>query len=311
MIVVALRRVAQSVTTLLGAAVITFLLLSATPGDPAERILRATGRESITPTDIEAQRAVLGLDDPLLRRLWDHVTGLLSGDFGTSWSTGRPVLDELAGRLPATLRLTVVALAMALALSLILGLVSSGAAGRWPDHLARGISMVFLVVPTFMLGVIALDLVVVRAGWGRVVSDGQWGTVLLPAFVLAVGAASSWSRILRTSMLEARSAPFLLVSRARGASPTRRMLVHELPNSLPPYITIIGIEIAFLLGGAPIVESIFTWPGVGRLTVQAVEARDMPVVVGFVMLAVTAFVVAAAVVDMVNAALDPRRRDVR
>ncbi|MDY7106855.1 MAG: ABC transporter permease [Actinomycetota bacterium] len=309
MVVVAIRRTLQALGTLLGGAVITFLLLAATPGDPAERILRATGRESITQADIDAQREALGLDDPLLVRLWDHLRGMARGDLGTSWSTGRSVVEELGTRLPATLRLTVAALAAAIVLSLVLGLASSWATGRWPDHVSRAISLVFLVVPSFMLGVIALDLVVVRAGFGVVVSDGSWGTVALPALTLAVGSAASWSRILRTSVLEVRSAPFLLVSRARGTTRLRRLLVHELPNSLPPYVTVIGIEIAFLLGGAPIVESIFTWPGVGRFTVQAVESRDMPVVVGFVMLAILAFVVAGLVVDVVNATLDPRRRE--
>lgn len=311
MIGVALRRALQAGLTLLGGAVVTFLMLAATPGDPAERILRASGRESITQADIEAQRKVLGLDEPLLVRLWDHLTGMLRGDLGTSWSTARPVVEELGARLPATLRLTVAALVAAIVFSLVLGLVSSWAAGRWPDHVARTVSMVFLVVPSFMLGVVVLELVVVRYGLGRVISDGSWGTVALPALTLAAGSAASWSRILRTTMLEARSAPFLLVSRARGATRLRRMVVHELPNALPPYVTVVGIEIAFLLGGAPIVESVYTWPGIGRYTVQAVETRDMPVVVGFVMLAIAAFVTAGVVVDLLNAALDPRRREIR
>jgi ABC-type dipeptide/oligopeptide/nickel transport system permease component len=213
--------------------------------------------------------------------------------------------------LPATLRLTAAALVAAIVLSLVLGLVSAWAAGRWPDHLVRGLSMVFLVIPSFMVGVIALDLVVVRAGFGVVVSDGSWGTVALPALTLAVWPAASWSRILRTSVLEARSAPFLGVSQARGSSRWRRMMVHELPNALPPYLTVIGIELAFLLGGSAIVESIYTWPGVGRLTVLALESRDMPVVVGFVMVAIAAFVVVGVVVDLLNATIDPRRREVR
>ena len=303
-----LRRLLQSVGTLLGGAVITFVMLAASPGDPAERILAAQGKESVTPTAVAALRAELGLDRSLPVRLWSYLGDVLTGDFGSSWSTGRPVVDELGSRLPATLRLTVAALGLAVVASLALGLAAAWGSGRLLDHLSRVLSMVFLVVPSFLLGVVVLDLVVVRSGVGVVISDGTWGTVLLPALTLALGAAASWSRVLRASLLGARSAPFLIVSRARGASGLRRLFVHELPNSLPPFVTIIGIEVAALLGGAPIVESIYSWPGVGRFTVQAVGARDMPVVVGFVMLAIALFVVASLVVDLVNATIDPRQR---
>ncbi|MFT3855343.1 MAG: ABC transporter permease [Ilumatobacteraceae bacterium] len=303
-----LRRLTQALGTLLGGAVITFLLLAATPGDPAERILAARGKESATPTAVAALREQLGLDRSLLVRLGEYLRDLLHGDLGTSWSTGRPVASELGRRLPATLRLTVAALALAIVLSLLLGLLAAWGAGRIPDLVSRLLSMVFLVVPSFLLGIVILDLVVVRLGIGVVVSDGTWATVLLPAITLALGSAASWSRVLRASLLDAHTAAFLTVSRARGTSRLRRLLVHELPNAIPPFITIIGLEIAVLLGGAPIVESIFSWPGVGRFTVQAVGSRDMPVVVGFVMLAITLFVVSSLVVDLVNALIDPRQR---
>ena len=308
MISFVIRRLAQSAGTLLGGAVITFVMLAASPGDPAERILAAQGKESVTPTAVAALRTELGLDRPLLARLWSYLRDVLTGDLGSSWSTGRPVIDELRSRLPATLRLTAAALGLAIIASLVLGLAAAWGSGRLLDHVSRLLSMVFLVVPSFLLGVVALDLVVVRSGVGVVISDGQWGTVLLPALILAVGSAASWSRVLRASLLGARSAPFLTVSRARGTTGLRRLLVHELPNSLPPLVTIIGIEVAVLLGGAPIVESIFSWPGVGRFTVQAVGARDMPVIVGFAMISIALFVAASLIVDLVNAAIDPRLR---
>jgi len=303
-----LRRLAQALGTLLGGAVITFLMLAATPGDPAERILTAKGQEAVTPEAIAALRTELGLDRPLPVRLGDYLRDLVMGDLGSSWSTGRPVVAELGERLPATLRLTVAALGIAVAVSLVLGLAAAWGAGRLLDHVSRTVSMVFLVVPSFLLGVMILDIVVVRSGVGVVIADGQWGTVLLPAITLALGAAASWSRVLRASLLDARAAPFLMVSRARGTTALHRMVVHELPNSMPPFITIIGIEVAVLVGGAPIVESIYSWPGVGRFTVQAVGARDMPVIVGFVMFAIALFVVASLAVDLLTAAIDPRQR---
>jgi ABC-type dipeptide/oligopeptide/nickel transport system permease component len=311
MAAVILRRLGQAGITLLGGAVITFLMLAATPGDPAARVLMARGQESITGAQILAERHALGLDRPLLVRMWDHLTGLLRGDLGTSWSTGHPVTEELAARLGPTARLTVVALVMAIAFSLLLGLLAAWGDGRLPDHVSRAVSLVFLVVPSFVVGIVALDVLVVRFGQGTVIADGGWRTVWLPALTLALASAASWSRVLRASVLDARGAPFLLVSHARGASRVRRLLSHELPNALSPYVTIVGIEVAVLLGGAPIVESIYSWPGVGRFTVQAVEGRDMPVVVGFAMLAIGLFVVASLLVDVVNALIDARQREAR
>lgn len=303
-----LRRLLQAAGTLLGGAVFTFVLLTMTPGDPAARILIARGQDSITGEQILALQEELGLTKSVPARLWDYLTGLLQGDLGTSWSTGRPVSDELFMRLPATMRLAVVALLLAVVISLALGLAAAWGARRWPDQVARLLSMTFLIVPSFVVGIVVLDLVVVRWGHGRVVADGSWATVLLPALVLAVGPAASWSRVLRASLLEARMQPFLTVSRARGASLGRRLLVHELPNALPPYVTLVGMEVALLLGGAAIVETVFSWPGVGRYTVQAVEGRDMPVVVGFTIVAIALYVLASLVIDLVNTLIDPRRR---
>ncbi len=306
-----LKRVLQAAGTLLGGAVITFFMLAATPGDPATRILIARGQESITGEQIMALQAELGLDRSLPVQLWDYLTGLLVGDLGTSWSSGRPVSEELFSRLPATIRLTVVALLVAVVLSLALGLAAAWGARRFPDQVSRVVSLVFLVVPSFLLAIVMLDLVVVRWGHGSVITDGTWATVLLPALILAVGPAASWSRVLRASLLDTRAAAHLGVSRARGSSPSRRLLVHELPNALPPYVTLVGMELALLLGGAAIIESVFSWPGVGRFTVQAVDGRDMPVVVGFTIIAIGLYVLASLVVDVINAMLDPRRRELR
>lgn len=305
----ALRRLVQAAGTLLGGAVITFVMLAATPGDPAAKVLTARGQESITQAQILAQREAMGLDRPLLVRLWDHLSGMARGDFGVSWSTGSPVVEELLTRLPATLRLTAAALAIACLLSLALGLAAARGAGRWPDQISRVLSLTLLVVPSFVVGVVALDVLVVNLGHGTVVSDGQWGTVVLPALTLALAPAAAWSRVLRSSLLEARSAPFLVVSRARGTTESRRLVVHQLPNALAPYLTIVGMEVAVLLGGAPIVESIFSWPGVGQFTVRAVQSGDMPVVVGFTMVSIALFVLSSLVVDMLNAAIDPRQRE--
>ncbi|MCW0215735.1 MAG: ABC transporter permease [Pseudonocardia sp.] len=305
---VVLRRLGQAFVTLAGAGVLVFGMLAVTPGDPARRVLEARGITEPSPPAIAAVREELRLDDPLVVRFARWAGGVLTGDLGISWRTGSPVIQEFVTRLPATLRLTGAALVLAVALALVLGAAAAAAPGRWPDVAARAVALVMLVVPSFVLGVVVLDVLVVRAGLGRVIADGTWATVFLPALTLALASAAGWSRVLRTSLLEARSAPYLQVSAARGASRRRRLRVHQLPNAAPPFLTMIGLGSAALIGGAPIVESVFTWPGIGRYTVEAINARDMPVVVGFTLVAVVVYVVMSLLVDLVCAAIDPRLR---
>lgn len=303
-----LWRIGQALVTLSGAGLLVFGMLAVTPGDPARRVLEARGITEPSPAAVAAVRDELRLDDPLVVRFGRWAAGVVTGDLGVSWQTGRPVVEEFASRLPATLRLTAAALALAVVLALVLGAVAAAAPGRWPDVVVRGAALAMLVVPGFVLGVVLLDVLVVRAGLGRVIADGTWATVFLPALTLALAPAASWSRVLRTSLLEAASAPYLRVSAARGAGRGRLLGVHQLPNAAPPFLTMIGLGAAALIGGATIVESVFTWPGVGRYTVEAINARDMPVVVGFTLIAVVGYVVTSLVLDLVSAALDPRLR---
>lgn len=303
-----IRRVALAVSTALIGAIVVFGLFVFAPGDPAERVLTARGIQNPTPPAVAAVRAELQLDDPLWARFQDWFGGIITGDLGVSWKTGRPVAEDFLTRLPATAILTVAALGLAVALSLLLGLISAAWPSRWPDQLSRIGGIALSVLPSFLVGVLILDIVVVAMGHGQVISDGTWATVFLPAFTLAMGAASVWSRVLRAGLLEAFGATYLRVSVARGATRLRQLMVHQLPNALPPYLTMVGLGSAALLGGAPIVESVFTWPGVGRYVVQAISSRDMPVVAGFTILAVLVYVVTSLVLDLVVAWLDPRTR---
>lgn len=303
-----LRRVGQAVLTLLAASALVWSLQTLAPGDPARRVLAAHGVTHPNATQVQQQRQALGLDDPVLVRYGRWLTGVAHGDLGSSWVTGRPVAQELGSRLPATLVLTVAGLGLSLLMALSLGLVAASAPGRWPDALVRGVSLSALVLPSFLLGSVLLHLVVVRWGWFQVVADGHWSTVFLPALTLALGPAAVWARVLRTGLLEARSAGHTEVCEARGAGPVRLLLAHDLPNALVPFLTVVGTGTAALLGGAPIVETVFTWPGVGRFAVQAITARDVPVVQGFTLLATLAFVMVSMAVDIVASALDPRIR---
>src|SRR5690606_15531245 len=197
-----LHRLGQAAVTLAAAGMIVFGMLAVTPGDPARRVLEARGVTEPSPAAVAAVRAELRLDDPVVVRFGRWAADAARGDLGVSWRTGRPVADEFATRLPATLRLAAAALVLAVGMALLLGTAAAAAPGRWPDVLARGIALAMLVVPSFVLGVVLLDVVVVRAGLGRVIADGTWSTVFLPALTLALSSAATWSRVLRTSLLE-------------------------------------------------------------------------------------------------------------
>ncbi len=303
-----LRRLGQAAITLAGTAVLIFGMLAVTPGDPAQSVLAARGIAEPSPPAIAAVRAELHLDDPLPVRFARWVGGVLTGDLGVSWRTGRPVSADVAQLLPATLLLAGTALALAVVLALVLGVAAGAAPRRWPDALSRTITFAFIAVPSFVIGVTLLDVLVVRAGLGRVIADGTLATVFLPALVLALSSAAVWSRVLRTSLLEARSAPYVRVVTARGGGPARRLFVHQLPHAAAPFLAVLGLGTGALLGGAPIVETIFTWPGLGRYAVLAISARDMPVVVGFTLVAVLAYVVTSLLTDLASTAIDPRLR---
>jgi ABC-type dipeptide/oligopeptide/nickel transport system permease component len=301
-------RLGQAVATLWVTSVLVWALMLLAPGDPARTVLAARGVSDPTPALIAATRRQLGLSGPVVPRYLHWLAGALHGDFGTSWQTGQPVMQEFAARLPATARLTLTAMLIAIALALVLGLGSAAAAGSWPDRVIRTVTILMVVTPGFLIGLFVLDILVVHLNLGEVVSDGTWSTVGWPAATLAVGSAGYWARVLRVSLLEARSASYLLVSQARGASGLRRLFVHVLPNAAGPFLTVVGLGAAGLLGGAPIAETVYSWPGVGQYTVQAIGARDLPVVVTYTMLAVATYIVASLLIDLAIAAIDPRLR---
>lgn len=308
MLITLARRVGIAVLTLLVASMIIWVLLLLAPGDPATGVLRARGILEPDPAEVEAMRIELGLDGHPVSRYFDWLVAAIQGDFGVSWKSGKPVMSELALRLPATLRLTFTAMLIGVVVALAIGIASAAAPRRWPDRLGRVISLALVVAPGFLVGLLILNVLVLKLGLGVIIGDGTWRTVGWPALVLALGAAGYWARILRASILEARSSSYMLVCRSRGASPARQMLVHALPNAAGPFLTVVGLGTAALIGGAPIVESVFTWPGVGSYTVQAINARNQPVIAAFTMIAVLIYVIASLVIDLLLATIDPRLR---
>lgn len=302
------RRLGVALLTLLVASMIIWALLLLAPGDPAAGVLRARGILDPDPIEVAAMRAELGLDGNPVTRYLEWLGAAVQGDFGLSWKSGRSVMSEFALRLPATLRLTFTAMLIGVVLALVIGITSAAAPRRWPDRAGRVISLALVIAPGFLVGLLILNVLVLQLGLGVIISDGTWRTVGWPAMTLALGAAGYWARILRASILEARSSPYMLVCHARGVSARRQLLVHALPNAAGPFLTVVGLGAAGLIGGAPIIESVFTWPGVGGFTVQAINARNQPVIAAFTMIAVLIYVIASLVIDLVLAIIDPRLR---
>lgn len=298
-------RVAQAAVTLVGAAVLVWALQLLAPGDPARRVLIANGVSNPTPVQVAVLRTELGLDEPAPVRLAGWLVSAAQGDLGTSWRTGAPVAAELADRLPATLRLAAVALGLALLLAIPLAFAAQN---RLADLGARGVMFLGAAAPSFVVGTLLLEVVVLRLGIGRVLADGSWSGAVLPAVPLALGAAAVWARVLRGAMLDVGARRYVHVARARGAGRLRVLLVHVLPGASPPLLAAIGMTVGSLLAGAAVVETVFTWPGVGPYLVDAIVARDVPVVQGTVLLGVLAYVVASMLADLAAAVIDPGRR---
>ncbi|MGH3853152.1 MAG: ABC transporter permease [Pseudonocardiaceae bacterium] len=300
-----LTRAGHGLLTIWGASMVVFAVLPLT-GDPVDAYIHLRAGFNPTPAQIVQVRHQLGLDRSLVAQYLSWLWHALHWDFGISFRTGQPVGAELASRLAATAVLAGVALAAALVASLVLGLVCGAWAGKWPDDAVRVFSSVGVAVPDFVVGLVLLIVVVVDFGIGQVVSDGALAHVALPAAALALAATARWAQILRIGLLDALASRYALVAAARGASRTRILLHHALPNALPAYLTSVGVEMGFLLGGTAVIEAVFSWPGVGQWLVTAVRARDLPDIEAFALLAATGFVVLSLTVDLAVGWLDPR-----
>ncbi|MFD4291663.1 ABC transporter permease [Rhodococcus sp. NPDC058532] len=303
-----LGRLVQAVVTAWGASVLIWALLPLAPGDPARLTLGAQGIPEPTDVQMAEVRAQLGLGLPLPQQYLRWLGGVLRFDLGSSYVTGRPVTTEFAERLGPTLRLALTAVLLAVVLSLVLGLVAARYRDRWPDAGARAIALVSASVPGFVVGLVLIQVVVIELGIGRVVLDGSWSAVALPAICLAFGLFDVWSRLLRANLVDAMRGSVVEVARSRGATPRRALLRHALPHSLPPYLHAVAVGVGAVLGGAAIIETVFTWPGIGAYVVSSVATRDMPVIQAFALLATLTYVAVNLAADSLAAALDPRLR---
>jgi len=303
------RRLALVPLQLLGVALVVFMLLTATPGDPAENLarLRQPGSEP-TPELVAAIRQDLGLDDPAPVRFGRWLLGAVRGDLGVSYKTGKPVTHDLLARFPATALLAASALLLSLAIALPLGIAAALRPGSWLDHAAGSLTLLALTVPGYVLALTGILIFAVTLRWLPAFGAGTAAHLVLPAVVLAAGASGQLFRVTRAALLEVLQQDYLRTARAKGLPPHTLVLRHALRNALTPVVTMCVTMAGHLLGGAVVVETVFGWPGLGKYAVDAVFLRDAPAVLGAVLYLTAAFVMLGALIDLAYGALDPRMR---
>ncbi|MBI4271378.1 MAG: ABC transporter permease [Candidatus Rokubacteria bacterium] len=297
------RRLAQSLLVLLGVSFVVFFILHLT-GDPALVLLPPDA----TAVDIREFREAMGFNDPFLVQYGRFLAGALRGDFGRSVRHDEPAFDLVAERMPATLELAGAALLIALALAIPAGIVSAVRRNTALDYVSTVVALLGQSMPTFWLGIMLILVFSVRLNLLPSSGRGTLEHLILPAITLGLFTTARITRLTRSGMLEVLNQDYIRTARAKGVGGPPVVWKHALKNAAIPIVTIVGIELGTLLGGSVITETIFAWPGVGRLSVQAIYNRDYPVVQAAVFLLSTTFVLVNLVVDMLYTYLDPRIR---
>lgn len=304
MIQVVVRRLLGAIPTVLAVATLVFALVHLIPGDPVEMMLG----EGAQPADVEALRARLGLDRPLAAQYGHFLAGLARLDLGESLHFDRPVSKLLAESFPATAELAFAAMAAALALALPLGVAAAYRKGTWIDRAARFFSLAGVSMPNFWLGPLAILLFSIHLDLFPVSGRSGWRSLVLPAVTLGLALAALLTRMIRSALAEELGKPYLVTARAKGLSEWRVVGLHALRNALVPVVTVVGLQFGALLTGAILTETIFSWPGLGRLLIQAIRLRDYPLVQGCVLLISVTYVLVNLVTDLLYAWIDPRIR---
>ncbi|MFQ5839962.1 MAG: nickel ABC transporter permease [Candidatus Methylomirabilales bacterium] len=299
-----IKRLLLLIPVLWGVSTLVFLLVHLTPGDPVEVMLG----ESALPASKEALREALGLDRSLPEQYLRFLGGVLRGDLGFSLFSRRPVAEMVLATLPATLELAAAALVAALLLAIPLGVVAAARKDQGVDRMAMVGALFGVSVPNFVLGPLLILCFGIWIHWFPVSGRGGIAHLVLPAMTLGLGLAGILSRMVRAALVEVLRQEYVTVARAKGVTETAVLVRHGLANALIPVITVVGLQCGALLSGAIITETIFAWPGLGRLTLYAIQSRDYPLVQGCVLAVAFGYVLVNLVTDLLYAYVDPRVR---
>jgi ABC-type dipeptide/oligopeptide/nickel transport system permease component len=281
-----------------------FLLAHIVPGDPVQQMLGEGARAE----DLQQLRHTLGLDMPIGAQYRHYLAGIAHGDLGESFRFQQPVMRVILSHYPATLELAFVALLICAAVGIPAGLLAAENPGTLSDHAVSAFTLLGLSVPNFALGPVLILIFSVILGWLPVSGRGGASHLILPAITLGAGLAAILTRMVRISVIEQLSSDYVRTARAKGLSPAAVLFRHAFRNALIPILTILGLQFGTLLAGAIVTETIFSWPGIGRLAVQAIGARDYPLLQGCILLIAVSYVLVNLLTDAVYALVDPRVR---
>lgn len=299
-----LYRLLTAIPALLGTSVLIFVLIRLIPGDPARMMLG----EGANDEQVEAYRRAMGHDRSIVYQYLEFLRRALAGDLGTSIYTRRPVLEDLASRLPATLQLAVAALVVAFVFGCLWGTIAAVKRDSPGGLISSMISLIGISVPSFWLALMLIVVFAVQLRWFPATGRDGWMSVVLPATSLGLGIAAIFARMMRSSLLEVLSADYIRTARAKGLTDRSVLVRHAMRTALVAPITILGIEAGSLLGGAVVTETVFAWPGLGQYLMNAVTYRDYPAIQGVVLLAAVSFILMNLLVDVLYGLADPRVR---
>jgi len=300
-------RLVGTVPVLFGVTLLVFAMTVLTPGDRVVALL-GDAAQGLGQTARDELRRELGLDQPLPLQYVQYVGGLVRGDLGRSARSRRPVVAEIRDRLPATVELALAGLAIAVALGVSLGVVAAVRRGSVFDSLAVAVALVGVSVPVFWMGFLLMIVFALELGWLPASGRGTWRHLVLPAVTVGVASAAFIARITRGAVIETLGQDYVRTARSKGLTERRVVLRHALRPAMLPIVTVVGLQLGGLLGGAVLTETVFAWPGVGRLLVDAIVARDLPLVQGCVLVIALLFIGVNLVVDLSYAAINPKVR---
>lgn len=297
-----IKRLLMLIPVMIGVTFLVFFIISLTPGDAASMILG----DGATEEAIMELREEMGFNDPIIVQYGNYMSELFRGDMGTSYSTGKTVSGEIGQRFPNTFKLTVSAILLSILISIPIGVISATRQYSVFDNVGMVIALIGISMPSFWTGLILIIIFSLSLGWFP--SGGMKGimSLILPAFTLAIASTASITRTTRSSMLEVVRQDYINTAKAKGVN--RKVVVrkHALKNALIPAITVIGLEFGVLLGGAVLTETVFSWPGIGRLMVESIQRKDTPMVLGCVIVFALAFSIVNLIIDILYAYIDPR-----
>lgn len=302
-----LKRMLQLVVVLLGVTFLTFMITQATPSDAAE--MKYVSMGMIPSTELlEKTREEMGLNDPVLIQYGRWLGNVLHGDLGESSKFGESVWTQMTRKLPMTLKLAGVSLIVVIVFSFPLGILSAVKKNKVADYMIRFLSFFGVSMPNFWLALLLMYIFAVRLGWFKVVSTNSVQGMILPVATLTIPMISSYARQIRAALLEELNANYVIGARARGIPERRIIWGHVLPNAILPIVTLLGLSVGHLLGGAAIIETIFSWQGIGNMVVEAIRVRDYPLIQGYVIWMAIIYVMVNLIVDIAYRLLDPQIR---